>query len=147
MIDGIDHVGIAVRSLAERIPFYRDVLALGEPELTEVPDQKVRIAIFCRGAGRIELLEPSSDDSPIKKFLEVHGEGIHHIAFATDPIETGISAIEGAGLRMIDCVPRIGAEGSRIAFIHPKSTGGVLVEFCQRSLNLSPADSDEIDER
>ncbi len=132
MITGIDHVGIAVRSLDERVPFYRDVLAMGEPELEEVPEQKVRVAMFRTGAGRIELLEPTDPESPIAKFIEKNGEGIHHLALGTGEINAGIAAVETAGLRMIDSTPRDGAEGAQIAFVHPKSTGGVLLEFCRR---------------
>ncbi len=132
MITGIDHVGIAVRSLDERVPFYRDVLAMGEPELEEVPEQKVRVAMFRTGAGRIELLEPTDPESPIAKFIEKNGEGIHHLALGTGEITAGIAAVETAGLRMIDSTPRDGAEGAQIAFVHPKSTGGVLLEFCRR---------------
>ena len=132
MINGIDHIGIAVRSLEERIPFYRDVLALGAPEIEEVPEQKVRVAMFHTGAGRLELLEPTDPESPIAKFMEKNGEGIHHVALGTTDIEGSIHAVEESGLRMIDSVPREGAEGARIAFVHPKSSGGVLLEFCRR---------------
>lgn len=132
MINGIDHIGIAVRSLEERIPFYRDVLALGAPEIEEVPEQKVRVAMFHTGAGRLELLEPTDPESPIAKFMEKNGEGIHHVALGTTDIEGSIHAVEETGLRMIDSVPREGAEGARIAFVHPKSSGGVLLEFCRR---------------
>lgn len=131
MINGINHLGIAVRSLDERIPFYRDVLAMGEPEIEIVPEQKVRVAIFPTEAGRIELLEPTSAESPIARFIEKNGEGIHHVALGSTDINGEISAVESAGLRMIDSAPREGAGGSRIAFVHPKSTGGVLLEFCQ----------------
>ncbi|TVR66874.1 MAG: methylmalonyl-CoA epimerase [Spirochaetaceae bacterium] len=132
MIRGIDHIGIAVRSLDERVPFYRDTLGLGEPEIEEVPEQKVRVAMFHTGAGRLELLEPTSPESPIAKFMEKNGEGIHHLALGTEDITGSIGAVEGAGLRMIDSVPREGAGGAQIAFVHPKSSGGVLLEFCRR---------------
>lgn len=132
MIDGIDHIGIAVKSLEDRIPFYRDVLAMGEPEIEEVPEQKVRTAIFHTNHGRVELLEPTADDSPIAKFLERNGEGIHHLALGTADITGAITAVNSANLRMIDSSPRGGAGGAKIAFAHPKSTGGVLLEFCQR---------------
>ncbi len=132
MIQGIDHIGIAVRSLVDRIPFYRDVLGLGEPEIEEVEDQAVRTAVFHTDAGRIELLEPLHEGSPIATFLERRGEGIHHVALATDDITGGIGAVRDAGMRMIDAEPRAGAGGADIAFVHPKSTGSVLVELCQR---------------
>lgn len=132
MINGIDHIGIAVRSLEERIPFYRDVLGLGDPEIEEVPDQGVRTAIFPTGAGRIELLEATSEESPIARYLEKNGEGIHHVALGSTDIGAAIATVRDAGLRMIDEKPRDGAGGARIAFVHPKSSGGVLLEFCSR---------------
>lgn len=140
MIDGIDHIGIAVRSLDERIPFYRDVLGLGEPEIESVPDQRVRTAVFHTGGSRLELLEPLDGEGPIARFLEKRGEGIHHLALrsAAAPgggIEAAIAAVLEADLRMIDTAPRDGAGGARIAFVHPASTGGVLLEFCERSEN------------
>lgn len=132
MIKGIDHIGIAVESLEERIPFYRDVLAMGEPKVEEVPEQKVRVAMFPTPHGRIELLEPTDPESSIAKFIEKNGEGIHHLALGSDGLQTEIDAVMNAGLRMIDQKPRNGAEGAHIAFAHPKSTGGVLLEFCTR---------------
>lgn len=132
MIDGIDHVGIAVRSLEERIPFYRDVLKLGEPEIEEVIDQKVRTAIFHTGGSRVELLEPLEDSGPIASFMDKHGEGIHHLALKSRGIDGDIAAVMDSGHRMIDPVPRDGAGGAAIAFVHPKSTGSVLLELCQR---------------
>lgn len=132
LIGGIDHIGIAVRSLEERVPFYRDVLGLGEPEIEEVAEQKVRVAMFHTGAGKVELLEPTSPESPIAKFMDKNGEGIHHVALGTGDITASIGAVEAAGLRMIDSVPREGAGGAQIAFVHPKSSGGVLLEFCRR---------------
>ncbi len=133
MINGIDHIGIAVKSLEERIPFYRDVLGLGEPEVEEVADQQVRTAIFDTGAGRVELLEPINGAGPIAAFLERSGEGIHHLALKSEEIEQDISAVLSADLRMIDSQPRSGAGGARIAFVHPKSTGSILLELCQRT--------------
>ncbi len=132
MINGIDHVGIAVRSLEERIPFYREVLGMKEVVIEEVPDQKVRVAMFPTPHGRIELLEPTSPESPIAIFLEKNGEGIHHLALGTDDVAVGLAAVLGAGLRTIDQTPRDGADGAKIGFVHPKSTGGVLLEFCSR---------------
>lgn len=132
MITGIDHVGIAVRSLEERIPFYRDVLSMELEGIEEVPEQKVRVAIFPTPFGRLELLEPTSPESPIAKFLEKNGEGIHHLALGTDSVAGEIATVTNADLRMIDETVRIGAGGIEIAFAHPKSTGGVLLEFCGR---------------
>ena len=132
MISGIDHIGIAVKSLEERIPLYRDVLGLGEPKIEVVPEQKVRVAVFPTDHGRIELLEPTSPESPIALFIEKKGEGIHHVALGTDDIRSQIAGVDDAGLRMIDAEPRGGAGGAQIAFVHPKSTGSVLLEFCER---------------
>ncbi|MDA3948743.1 MAG: methylmalonyl-CoA epimerase [Spirochaeta sp.] len=137
MVEMIDHIGIAVRSLEERIPFYRDVLGLGEPEIETVADQKVRTAVFFVGAdtdrgGRLELLEATDPESPIAKYIEKNGEGIHHIALRTPDLEGAIAGVLDGELRMIDEKPRGGAGGAEIAFVHPKSTGGVLLEFCRR---------------
>lgn len=133
MIDGIDHIGIAVRSIAERIPFYRDTLGLGPPEIEDVPDQSVRTAVFVTGGSRIELLEPLGGEGPIARFLESRGEGIHHVALKSSDIHGEIARVLTDGSRMIDEVPRDGAGGARIAFVHPRSSGSVLVEFCSRS--------------
>jgi len=127
----LDHIGIAVKSIEEGLEYYRDVLGmeyLGEEEVTE---QKVRVAFLKLGESRIELLEPTSSDSPVAKFLEKRGAGIHHIAILVDDIEAALSGHRKAGARLIDETPRIGAHNMLIAFIHPKSTGGVLLELCQ----------------
>ncbi len=128
----IDHVGIAVRSLDEAIPFYRDVLGLPLLEIEEVPDQQVRTAVFMSGYNRIELLEPTGPDSPVAKFLEKRGEGIHHIALRTADVSADLERVRAAGCRLIDEQPRPGAGGASIAFVHPKSTHGVLLELCSR---------------
>ena len=128
----LDHIGIAVKSIDEGLKYYRDVLGmeyLGEEEVTE---QKVRVAFLKLGESRIELLEPTSSDSPVAKFLEKRGPGIHHIAIQVDDIEAALSGHRKAGARLIDEMPRVGAHDMLIAFIHPKSTGGVLIELCQR---------------
>ncbi len=140
MINGIDHIGIAVSSLEERIPFYRDVLGLGEPHIEEVPDQLVRVAVFALNAGRLELLEPTSIKSPIAQFIASRGEGLHHIALQTDTVEQSIAAITSKQLRMIDLEPRAGANRTKIAFVHPKTTGGVLLEFCSRPERSEPVE-------
>ena len=130
-IDKLDHIGIAVKSIEEGLKYYRDVLGmeyLGEEEVTE---QKVRVAFLKLGESRIELLEPTSSDSPVAKFLEKRGAGIHHIAILVDDIEAALMGHRKAGARLIDETPRIGAHDMLIAFIHPKSTGGVLLELCQ----------------
>ncbi|MCD6376705.1 MAG: methylmalonyl-CoA epimerase [Caldisericaceae bacterium] len=131
MITQINHVGIAVRSLEERIPFYRDVLGLPFLGQEEVADQKVRVAMFKVGEVKIELLEPTDPQSPIAKFLETKGEGIHHLAFQSDDIEAQLNDLKGKNIRLIDEQPRIGAHQTKIAFIHPKSSGKVLLEICQ----------------
>lgn len=128
----IDHLGIAVRSIDEASPLYRDVLGLECEGSEEVPDQKVRIVFFCVGEVRIELLEPTADDSPIARFLETRGPGLHHVAYRVDDLPATLAALKSSGVRLIDEVPRDGARGMKIAFAHPKSTGGVLTEFCQR---------------
>ena len=130
MIDGIEHIAIAVRSLEEASPFYRDSLKIEFEGVEEVPQQKVRVAFFRAGHSRIELLEPMSEDSPISKFLELRGPGIHHIALATSDLQARLDELKRDGVRLIDEVAKPGAEGKDVAFLHPKSTGGVLVELC-----------------
>lgn len=132
MINGIDHIGIAVHSLESHIPLYRDVFGLGEPEIEDVPEQQVRTAIFHTGESRVELLEPVDGSGPIASFLERRGEGIHHVALKSEGIRDDIARVLDSQLRMIDEEPREGAGGAHIAFIHPKSTGSVLVELCER---------------
>jgi methylmalonyl-CoA/ethylmalonyl-CoA epimerase len=131
MITKINHIGIAVASLENHIPFYRDVLNLELTGIDEVPDQKVRVAMFKVGEVQIELLEPTADDSPIAKFIEKKGEGIHHVAYQSDDIGEDIHQFIAKNIQMIDTKPRSGAHGSQIAFLHPKSSGGVLTEICQ----------------
>lgn len=131
MIQKINHIGIAVRSLDEQIPFYRDVLGLVFKGLESVPEQKVRVAMFGVGEVNIELLEPTSPESPIAGFLEKKGEGMHHIAYQVDDLEAQIAAATARGVQMIDEKPRGGAHGTRIAFLHPKSSGKVLTELTQ----------------
>jgi len=131
MIRKINHIGIAVSSLTQQIPFYRDILGLEEMGTEEVKDQKVRVAMFKVGDIKIELLEPTSDDSPIAKFIEKKGGGIHHIAYESDGIVQDIQDFEEKGMQLLDKVPRHGAHGTLIAFLHPKSTGRVLTEICQ----------------
>jgi methylmalonyl-CoA/ethylmalonyl-CoA epimerase len=130
-ISHIEHLGIAVRSLEDSIPYYEKVLGLKCYNIEEVADQKVRTAFFKVGDTKIELLEPTGPDSTIAKFIENRGEGIHHIAFAVDNIESALAYAEEKGVRLIDKTPRAGAEGLTIAFLHPKSTGGVLTELCE----------------
>lgn len=131
MIKKINHIGIAVTSLEKQIPFYRDVLRLEDLGQEDVADQKVRVAMFKVGEVKIELLEPTSNDSPIAKFLEKKGDGIHHIAYESDGIVEEISFFTDKGIDLLDKSPREGAHGTLIAFLHPKSTGRVLTEICQ----------------
>jgi len=129
----IEHIGIAVNSIADAIPFYEKVLGLTCYNIEEVADQKVKTAFFMIGQTKIELLESTDPEGPIGKFIEKRGEGIHHIAFAVENIEESLREAEAAGVRLIDDTPRRGAEGMSIAFLHPKSTAGVLTEFCEGS--------------
>jgi len=129
----IDHLGIAVHSIDEASRFYRDALGLRCTGTEEVPDQKVRVAFFPIGDTRIELLEPTADDSPIAKFLAKNGPGLHHIAYRVADLPATLAALKSAGVRLIDESPRPGAHGMQIAFAHPKGTSGVLTEFCQHA--------------
>jgi len=126
----IAHVGIAVRSLAEILPFYRDVLQL--PELQLDDSDGARITGLRAGESLVELLEANDAISPIAKFLEKRGPGLHHICFAVDDIDATLERCRAAGIRLIDSTPRIGAEGKRIAFLHPASTAGVLIELSEK---------------
>jgi len=130
MITNIDHLGIAVRNLDESVEYYEKALGLHCHGREEVASQKVKTAFFEAGAVHIELLEPTSEESPIAKFLEKNGEGIHHIAFAVDDIEGQLKQASDAGVRLIHEVPFEGAADKLVAFLHPKSTHGVLTEFC-----------------
>jgi methylmalonyl-CoA/ethylmalonyl-CoA epimerase len=131
VISKINHIAIAVRSLEEHIPFYRDVLNLEHRGTEVVEDQKVRLAVFAVGEVQIELLEPTEPDSPISAFIEKRGEGMHHISYQVDDIENQIAGLKQKQVRMIDETPRPGAHGSRIAFLHPKSSAKVLTELTQ----------------
>lgn len=132
MIKKIDHLGIAVKSLEEAVPFYEKMLGVACEGQEVVVDQKVKTAFFDVGGVHIELLEPTSEDSPIAKFLEKNpAGGVHHVAFATDDLVAQLESAKADGIRLIDEKPRKGAGGKDIAFLHPKSTFGVLTEFCQ----------------
>lgn len=131
MVEKISHIGIAVQSLEKQIPFYRDILGLELLGLETVEDQNVKTAMFKVGDTRIELLEPTAEDSPIAKFLDKRGEGFHHIAYQVKDCEVALRTLEKEGLRLIDEKPRRGAGGHTIAFAHPKSTFGVLTELTQ----------------
>ena len=126
----IEHIGIAVNSLEESIPYYENVLGLKCYAVEEVADQKVKTAFFMVGQTKIELLESTDPEGPIGKFLANKGQGVHHLAFAMDDVDEALKQAEEKGIRLIDKQPRKGAEGMRIGFLHPKSTHGVLTEFC-----------------
>jgi len=126
----IEHIGIAVNSLEEAIPYYEKVLGLECYAIEEVADQKVRTAFFKVGDTKIELLESTDPDGPIGKFIEKKGPGVHHLAFAMDDVGEALQQAADQGVRLIDEQPRKGAEGLQIGFLHPKSTQGVLTEFC-----------------
>ncbi len=126
----IEHIGIAVKNLEESISFYENVLGLKCYAIEEVKDQKVKTAFFMVGQTKIELLESTDPEGPIGKFTEKKGEGLHHIAFAMDNVEEALKDAESKDVRLIDKIPRKGAEGLSIGFLHPKATKGVLMEFC-----------------
>jgi len=127
----IEHLGIAVKSIEAQLPYYENVLGLKCYSIEEVADQKVKTAFFKIGQTKIELLEPTSEDSAVAKFIEKKGEGIHHIAFACGSVAAALAEVEGKGVQLIDKAPRKGAEGLNIAFLHPKTTGSVLTELCE----------------
>ena len=130
-ITHIEHIGIAVKSIDEQLPYYEGVLGLKCYNIETVEDQKVKTAFFKVGQTKIELLEPTSDESTIAKFIKKRGEGIHHIAYATREVNKALKEMEAKGVRLIDQHARDGAEGLSIAFLHPKSTGSVLTELCE----------------
>src|SRR4029079_7078593 len=125
----IAHVGIALEALNSAIPFFRDILGLAPVEMND--SDGARIEAFQSGESLVELLEPQGDDTPIGKFIAKRGSGIHHICFSVDDLDATLEKCRAAGLRLIDEVPRLGAEGKRIAFIHPSSTSGILVELTE----------------
>jgi methylmalonyl-CoA/ethylmalonyl-CoA epimerase len=127
----INHLGIATKGIGDALKFWSDALGLENVHTEIVEDQKVRVAMLPVGESRIELLEPISDDSPISKFLEKRGGGIHHIAVEVEDIEASLAKLKEKGMRLIDESPRIGAEGCLVAFVHPSSANGVLLELVQ----------------
>ena len=129
-ISHIEHLGIAVKSIEAHLPYYEEVLGIQCERIEEVADQKVKTAFFKIGQTKIELLEPIGEDSTIARFIEKRGEGIHHIAFAVPDIQNALHEMEAKDIQLIDKTPRKGAEGLSIAFLHPKSTGGILTELC-----------------
>jgi methylmalonyl-CoA/ethylmalonyl-CoA epimerase len=130
-ITHIEHIGIAVKNLEESLKYYEGILGLKCYAVEEVKDQKVKTAFFMVGQTKIELLESTEPEGPIGKYIEKKGEGIHHLAFATNNLGESLLEVEAKGIQLIDKEPRKGAEGLNIAFLHPKSTGGVLTELCE----------------
>lgn len=127
----IEHIGIAVSNLEESIRFYENVFGLKCYKIEEIADQKVKTAFFMIGQTKIELLESTDPEGPVGKFIAGKGEGIHHLAFAVNGLEEHLKETESKGVRLIDQKPRKGADGLNIAFLHPKSTSGVLIELCE----------------
>src|SRR5215203_5977587 len=132
----INHLGIATKGIEEALKFWEDALGLENVHTETVEDQKVRVAMLPIGESRIELLEPTSEDSPISKFLEKRGGGIHHVAVQVEDIETSLKRLKDKGMRLIDESPRVGAEGCLVAFVHPSSANGVLLELVQAKEQL-----------
>ena len=134
-VKSLNHVGIAVHSIDDQKEFYEGALGMEFEGLEDVPSQKVRVAFFKAADVRIELLEPTEPDSTVAKFLEKRGQGLHHLAFTVDDIQSRIAELKESGLRMIDETPRPGAHHMQIAFLHPKSSFGVLTELCEPASN------------
>jgi methylmalonyl-CoA epimerase len=133
MFVGVDHVGVVVKNLDEAIGVYRDVLGFRLKSVHVLTERKVRVAFFSTGGEtNIELLEPIGSDSPVAKFLESRGEGIQHVAVRVDDIETALAELKSKGVMLVDETPRLGADGAWIAFVHPKSTRGVLLELVMK---------------
>lgn len=132
MLKKVDHIGIAVKDLDEALKFYQGVLGMGLQGVEVVEEQKVKVAFLPIGDTEVELLESTDKEGPIAKYIEKKGEGIQHIAYRVDNIEEAIEEMKSKGIKMIDEKPRYGAGGAKIAFLHPKSTHGVLIELCQR---------------
>jgi methylmalonyl-CoA/ethylmalonyl-CoA epimerase len=133
MVQELDHIGIAVRSLQEALPIWIDGLGLRLDRIEEVPTEKVRVAMLYAGDTRIELIEPTAPDSPIQGFLDKRGGGVHHLAFQVPDAQEAIDALQTRGLPLLDRRPRPGAHGTRVAFVHPRGVGGVLAELVERA--------------
>ncbi|MCL1896121.1 MAG: methylmalonyl-CoA epimerase [Clostridiales bacterium] len=129
----IDHIGIAVKSIEERLGFYESTLGLHLEGVETVEEQKVKTAFLPCGDSELELLESTADDGAVARFIEKNGEGVQHIALRVEDIDKALEELKEKGVRLIDETPRIGAGGARIAFVHPKATGGVLLELCERN--------------
>ena len=131
-LNKLDHIGIAVEKIDDALPFWEGLLGLPLHGTEEVKEQKVRTAFLPVGESEVELLESLDAEGPIAKFIAAKGQGIQHIAFRVDDIDAALAELKEKGLRLIDETPRYGAGGARIAFLHPKATGGVLIELCER---------------
>ena len=131
MLEKLDHIGIAVESIDDALEFYRDQLGLELGGIEEVAEQKVKVAFLPIGESRIELLQSTDPEGPVAKYIEKRGQGIQHIAIRVDNIEAALEELKAKGARLIDEQPRIGAGGAKIAFVHPKSSRGVLLELCE----------------
>jgi len=140
MLKKIDHIGIAVEGIERALAFYRDALGL-EAELEEVPDQRARLAMLRVGESRIELLESTSPDGTIARFIAKRGEGVHHICFQVQDIEAALAHLREHGARLIDETPRVGAGGRRVAFVHPASASGVLIELSEALPGTDPSET------
>jgi len=132
VIEGLDHIGIAVKNLDEALGIYKGILGLEAENVCASREQKVKIAFLLAGETRIELLEPLDNEGPVARFIEKRGEGVHHLAFNVTDIEGALQSMKEKGIALVDEKPRIGAEGFKIAFLHPKSTKNVLVELCEK---------------
>lgn len=132
MAETLDHIGIAVPSLERALPIWVEAIGMKHEKTESVLSERVRVAILSSGDSRVELLEPASDDSPISQFLKKRGGGVHHLAFSVSSIETEVQRLRTAGAKLIEPAPRPGAEGTKVAFLHPSWTGGILIELVQR---------------
>ncbi len=132
-LKNIDHIGIAVQNLAESLTFWQSALGVELHGIEEVTEQKVKTAFLPVDDTEIELLEPTSSDSPVARFIEKRGEGLHHVAIRVDDIDAALAELKAKGVQLIDETPRRGAGGTRIAFVHPKATHGILLELCERT--------------
>jgi methylmalonyl-CoA/ethylmalonyl-CoA epimerase len=128
----IDHIGIAIRDIKKGSEFYEECLNLNVSESIDVPSQKVRIAFMEIGGTKLELIQPLGEDSPVAKFIQKKGEGLHHICFLVDDIEKALNELKDKKVKLVDQKPRTGATGKRIAFLHPESSSGVLIELKER---------------
>lgn len=131
MLKGLDHIGVAVNSIDESLPFYRDVLGMEYLKTEEITDQSVRVAFLDVGGVHVELVEPTSPDGAIAKHLEKRGPGLHHLAYVVEDCAAALEELKAKGVKLIDELPRVGAGGKLIAFVHPKATGGVLTEIVE----------------